>query len=177
MTVKYKNDIDDLVEINVTLGKISLKRWIFNNIFPIVYTIVVLLLVLYLAIQEGGFKPQIGALLFLFVVTSAFLWINTLIFKRNNFRRAMGRIIRKNKDYIQEKAVSRKEKEFSVQNLEDKKKSYKFRVNEVEKVIEKNDFIFLLKKGEKPLVTIPSDSFVNDNEKEQFFKGLHIIRK
>ncbi|MGL5414475.1 MAG: YcxB family protein [Clostridium sp.] len=177
MMIKYQNDLDDLVEIKINLGKISVKNWIFNNIFPVIYTIVVLILIAYVAINEGLFTVEVGALAFLFVLTSVFLWVNTLMLKRNSLRRGLRSVVKRNPDYIQKKAILRKDKEFVVQNLENNKKSYKFRIDSIEKVIEKNDYIFFLKKGDKEVVTIPAEAFTSEKEKDDFLKGLNFIKK
>lgn len=177
MTIKYKNEVEDLVEINIGLGKISIKSWIFNNIFPVIYTIAALLLVIYLAVEQGGFTAQVGAVIFLFIATSAFLWVNTLLTKRKNFRRAMMRLAKKNPDYVQQKLVVRTEKEMIVKNLENKKKTFKFRLNQIKKVVEKNNYVFILDEKDKPLVTIPLRAFSNEEEFYEFFGGTNVIRE
>ncbi|MGL5646644.1 MAG: YcxB family protein [Clostridium sp.] len=177
MMIKYQNDLEDLVEIKISLGKISLKNWIFNNIFPVIYTIIVFILIVYVAITSGLFTVEVGALIFLFILTSGFLWVNTLMLKRNSLRRGLRGVVKRNPDYIQKKAILRKGKEFTVQNLENNKKTYKFKIDSIEKVVEKNDYLFFLKKGDKELVTIPVEAFASEKEKEEFLQGLNFIKR
>ncbi|MGL4848148.1 MAG: hypothetical protein ACRC28_04340 [Clostridium sp.] len=174
MVIKYKNDIEDLVDLNIFIGSISFKRWILNNILPIVYTIVTLGLGVWLINRYGGLEETNRLLIFVLIVCNIFIWIRVTVFKRKTFRKSLSKMVEKNPAYIQRKEVRRREKDFFVQNLEDKKKTSTFKIENISRVIKKGEHIFMLKKDNSPMLMIPVNAFKNENDLEIFFKGFKI---
>ncbi|MGL5416205.1 MAG: hypothetical protein ACRDAU_11145 [Clostridium sp.] len=174
MVIKYKNDIEDLIDLNIFIGSISFKRWILNNILPIVYTIITLGLGVWLINRYGGLEEINRILIGVLVICNIFIWIRVIVFKRKTFKKSLSKMIEKNPAYIQKKSITRREKDFFVQNLEDKKKTSIFKMENIFRVIRKENHIFMLKKDNSPMLMIPVGSFKSEKDMDIFFKGLEI---
>ncbi|MGL5414606.1 MAG: hypothetical protein ACRDAU_02985 [Clostridium sp.] len=174
LVVKYKNSIEDLIDLNIFVGSVSIKRWILNNILPIIYTILTLCVGGVLIMKFGGLQATNDLLLFILIVCNIFLWVRVTVFKRKTFKKSLTKMVEKNPAYVQKKSVTRREKEFFVQNLEDKKKTITFKVENISRVIRKENYIYMLKTDYSPMLMIPVDAFHSEKDMDIFFRGLKV---
>lgn len=176
LVVKYKNSVEDLIDLNIFVGSVSVKRWILNHILPIVYTIITLCVGGFLIMKFGGLQTTNNLLLFVLIVCNIFIWFRVTVLKRKTFKKSLTKMVEKNPAYIQKKAVTRREKDFFVQNLEDKKKTITFKVENISRVIRKEKYIYMLKKDYSPMLMIPVEAFHSEKDMEVFFRGLNVER-
>ncbi|ENY99912.1 hypothetical protein HMPREF1092_03049 [Clostridium thermobutyricum] len=174
MVIKYKNDVEELIDLNLLTVKLSKKKWLRNNLIPVIYSIISIIVCISVIIFYGGFAPRNKILIYVIVLCNALFWVRVLLASRTVYRKSVLRMLRKNPAYGQNKEVTRKPKEFYVQNLDDKSKSYSIKIKDVSRVIRKDDYLIMYDKDYTPLLMFPNKLLKGNLGEEEFFKGLKI---
>ena len=173
--IKYKNDIEELIDLNLLTVKLSKKKWLRNNMIPIIYAIVSILVCAFVILFYGGIaQPQNKILIFVLVICNALFWVRVLLASRTVYRKSVLKMLRRNPSYGQSRSVTRKQKEFYVQNLEDSSKSYSIKVRDVARVVRKDDYIVMYDKKYTPLLMFPEELVKGSLGEKEFFNDLKV---